>query len=100
MYKRTRNEFIVAYFLARCGKKGRGKQPPELEVDSWNEAYQLFWPNLNGGRPRKQFSNSLKNNTPIYINNFVRTNMCLIHCSITVPKMECTRTTQSKLLQI
>jgi hypothetical protein len=61
MYKRTRNEFIVAYFLARCGKKGRGKQPPELEVDSWTEAYQLFWPNLNGGRPRKQFSNSLKN---------------------------------------
>jgi len=56
--KRPEELYLAAYFLARCGKE----QPPaQLNVDSWNEAYDLFWSKLNNGRTRTEFKNTLKN---------------------------------------
>jgi len=65
-HKKTHNQEVVAYFLARCGKKGHGGQPTELEVDSWKEAYQLFWPVLKGPRTREEFHNTMKGSRDIY----------------------------------
>jgi 5-methylcytosine-specific restriction protein A len=71
MFKRSRNEFIVGLFLARCGDNAndkdvllgfrKGGPPSVLKVHSWERAYELFWPALGEGRSIQVFVRSLKN---------------------------------------
>ena len=61
MVIRSSDEWAVAYFLARCGGLGSGGAPPQLEVGTWKESYELFWRKLNQGRTVETFRNSLKN---------------------------------------
>ena len=63
-FRRTRDMWLAAYFLARCGRTREGRPPgppPQLEVRSWSDAYALFFPKLGAGRPLAVFANSLKN---------------------------------------
>lgn len=51
--------YLVGYAMARSGV---GKKPPPwLGVQKWNDAYDLFFPSLGGGRSEDSFRNSLKN---------------------------------------
>lgn len=55
---------LAGYYLARCGIKRPNKPaspPAALEVNSWNEAYDIFYESMGDGRPILQFRNSLKN---------------------------------------
>ena len=61
MVIRSSDEWTVAYFVARCGGLGRGGAPPQLDVGTWKESYELFWRKLNQGRTVDTFRNSLKN---------------------------------------
>ena len=55
----------MAYFLSRGGQRRVVCQtpspPPQLQVSSWEEAYELFFPRLHGGRSRSVFHHSMKN---------------------------------------
>ncbi|MBC7821057.1 MAG: HNH endonuclease [Planctomycetaceae bacterium] len=37
------------------------RPPTQLAIGSWEEAYSLFFPKLNGGRPLRVFHSSMKN---------------------------------------
>lgn len=69
---KTRSEEIwtVAYYLSRCSVNASSKsstQPPQsLEVESWNEAYELFFSTLSDGRSLVAFKNTLKNARDLY----------------------------------
>ncbi len=58
MIKRSKEFLEVAYFLSRFGTE---RPPKILGVVSWNEAYNLFYEALGGGRTILTFSRSLKN---------------------------------------
>ncbi len=55
----------VAFYLSKFGvltKKDRYPSPPtRLNVDKWNQAYRIFYENLNHGREVLAFQNSLNN---------------------------------------
>lgn len=63
--RRSEDEWLVAYYLARCGvqdlETGRMHPPPGLNVRTWNEAFAAFFEHLGGGRSPARFRNSLKN---------------------------------------
>ena len=48
----------VGYFLSRLGIDG---PPKELQVATWKEAYQKFYPTFGLGKTEEEFQNSLKN---------------------------------------
>ena len=62
----TREHILAGYFLSRCslppapGKK-ISRPPTQLETNSWEQAYNLFYHSLGAGRPPARFRNSLKN---------------------------------------
>jgi predicted RNA-binding protein with PUA-like domain/DNA polymerase III delta prime subunit len=63
-FPRTREFWLAAYFLARCGveRPGQASGPPaQLKTELWHEAYALFYPRLGGGRSPERFANALKN---------------------------------------
>lgn len=67
--KRSREFWLVAYFLARCGVSHPGQPsgpPAQLGTDLWHEAYDLFYARLGGGRASDQFRNSMKNARDLY----------------------------------
>lgn len=54
----------MAYFLCRYTEKGNdGKSRPPRELDQimWNQAYEMFYDTLGGGRSHESFHHSLKN---------------------------------------
>jgi len=63
--KRSTDMQVVAYALSRCGASpapGKPSLPPSwLGVESWKQAYALFFDQLGDGRELIAFSNSLKN---------------------------------------
>ena len=63
--RRSEDEWLVAYYLARCGlldhETGRMHPPPGLNVRAWNEAFAALFEHLGGGRSPSRFRNSLKN---------------------------------------
>src|SRR5690348_7763726 len=62
--RRSNEMWLVAYFLSRCGQRSGRRMPgppPQLHVNSWEEAYSLFFPRLHGGRSIWVFRHSLKN---------------------------------------
>lgn len=55
---------IVSYYLARCGERVNdepARPPHALNVNTWKDAYDLFYDSLGDGRKLSQFRNSLKN---------------------------------------
>ncbi|QEM09075.1 HNH endonuclease [Mucilaginibacter rubeus] len=63
MIDRSPELCLVAFFLSKFGHNTNGKTnpPEELEVAKWNEAYRLFYENLNAGRTIMEFQNTLNN---------------------------------------
>lgn len=63
--ERSYNFHLIGYFLSRFGemeKVGSYLKPPlEIGVDSWIEAYDLFYDVIGGDRQLKSYRNSLKN---------------------------------------
>jgi hypothetical protein len=56
--QRSPDFVLVAYFLARCGRK---QPPPQLAVTHWADAYRAFYAALSDGRTEVAFRNSMKN---------------------------------------
>ena len=67
--KRSNELILVGYFLSRCTNFSDGKvpRPPiPLSVESWNDAYDLFFDVFSDGRSQKQFRHTLKNTRDIF----------------------------------
>lgn len=67
--KRSDEMILVGYFLSRCTDFSDGKvpRPPvALNVDSWNETYNLFFDRLSNGRSQQQFRHTLRNTRDIF----------------------------------
>jgi hypothetical protein len=62
---RSKEIWTVAYYLSRCGSKAIDqnslKPPTRLEVDTWNDAYELFYSSLAQDRTLLSFQRTLKN---------------------------------------
>ena len=58
--KRSREMLIAGYYLARCGvpSKRAARPPRALGVQTWTDAYDLFYDALGDGRSPSQFRNS------------------------------------------
>ena len=55
---------VAGYYLSRCGQPSsdaRTEPPAALYVETWWEAYDVFYDTMGDGRTRPQFRNSLKN---------------------------------------
>ncbi|MCY4101487.1 MAG: HNH endonuclease [Rhodobacteraceae bacterium] len=55
---------IVGYYLSRCcdlSTQGKSTPPKALNVNTWNDAYNLFFDVLGDGRTCVSFQRSLKN---------------------------------------
>ena len=53
---------LAGYYLARCGARQQNKPanpPTALEVNSWKEAYDIFYDAMGDGRSPSKFRNSL-----------------------------------------
>jgi 5-methylcytosine-specific restriction protein A len=63
MIDRSKEIWLVAFFLSKYDYRVNNKMTPpnELGVVQWNEAYNLFYENLNDGRTIGEFEHSLKN---------------------------------------
>lgn len=64
MTERSKEFWLVAFFLSKFGKSVEGKrtQPPvEFETSQWKETYRMFYESLGDGRSIESFENSLKN---------------------------------------
>lgn len=65
MQKRSKSFLEVAFYLSKFGVLIEGDRypspPARLKVDKWNQAYQIFYENLNSGRTVIGFGNSLNN---------------------------------------
>ncbi len=64
MIERSKNIWLVAFFLAKYGHTDKGKKttpPMELETTKWNEAYRMFYDALGDKRTIDAFEHSLKN---------------------------------------
>lgn len=61
MIERSFELVLVGYYLSRFTSKETGKPPRLLNCDTWNQAYEMFFEQLNAGRDRDAFKNSLKN---------------------------------------
>jgi predicted HNH restriction endonuclease len=77
MIIRSSEIWLVAFFLSKYGYRISDKTLPpiELDVEKWNDAYNLFYENLNDGRTIAEFEHSLKNARDAYdsqINNSER----------------------------
>lgn len=62
--ERSREMIVAGYYLARCGKSisnGSDRPPATLDVQTWREAYDMFYGTMGDGRTRTQFRRSLKN---------------------------------------
>ena len=67
--KRSDEMILVGYFLSRCTDFSDGKvpRPPvALNIDSWNETYDLFFDRLSDGRSQQQFRHTLRNTRDIF----------------------------------
>lgn len=67
--KRSDEMILVGYFLSRCTDFSDGKvpRPPvALNVESWNETYDLFFDRLSDGRSQQQFRHTLRNTRDIF----------------------------------
>ncbi|SNY92309.1 5-methylcytosine-specific restriction enzyme A [Cohaesibacter sp. ES.047] len=67
--RRSDNLVLVGYFLSRCSDFSDGKKskpPPDLNVATWNDAYDLFFIQLSEGRPSQPFRHSLKGTRDIF----------------------------------
>lgn len=67
--KRSDAMILVGYFLSRCTDFSDGtvpRPPPVLDVDSWNNAYDLFFDVLSDGRSQQQFRHTLRNTRDIF----------------------------------
>jgi len=62
---RSEQLWTVAYFLSRCGRRAQTETSPEppsqLHVETWAEAYDLFYEALAAGRTATAFRRTLKN---------------------------------------
>lgn len=65
MEKRGKQFLQVSFYLSKFGTTKDGKNypsPPErLRVETWTDAYRIFYEKLNGGRTILAFERSLKN---------------------------------------
>lgn len=64
MTPRSHDMFVAAYALARLGEQVAGKRdapPAFLEVTTWRQAYDLFYPLMHDGRSVETFRSSIKN---------------------------------------
>ncbi|MBS0960224.1 HNH endonuclease [Acetobacter thailandicus] len=61
MIERSFELVLVGYYLSRFTQRETGKPPQFLHCDTWQQAYDIFYEQLNGGRDRDAFKNSLKN---------------------------------------
>lgn len=67
--KRSDEMILVGYFLSRCtdfSDVNVPRPPVALNVDSWNETYDLFFDRLSDGRSRQQFRHTLRNTRDIF----------------------------------
>ena len=67
--KRSDKIILVGYFLSRCTDFSIDKMPRPpvaLNIDSWNEAYDMFFDTLSGGRTQQQFRDTLRNTREIF----------------------------------
>ncbi len=64
MITRSKQFWIVAFFLSKYGHKAQGKvtsPPDELNTSKWKDAYRMFYESLNDGRTIDAFEHSLRN---------------------------------------
>lgn len=64
LVRRSHPMRIVGYYLARCGERANEEAdgpPRALNVNTWKEAYDIFYDALGDGRSLLQFRNSMKN---------------------------------------
>ena len=63
--KRSKSFLEVAFYLSKFGTISEADKyplpPARLNVNRWNQAYRIFYENLNGGRAIIAFGNSLNN---------------------------------------
>lgn len=63
LIQRSFSMILASYYLARCGEAvsgGPSNPPMALGVQTWREAYNLFYESMGDGRTRSQFRNSMK----------------------------------------
>lgn len=65
MEKRSKEFLEVGFYLSKYGLISENEKYPSppirLKVDKWNDAYRIFYEQLNGGRTILSFERSLKN---------------------------------------
>jgi 5-methylcytosine-specific restriction protein A len=65
MKKRAKGFLQVSFYLSKFGEINNDEKypspPKRLKVEKWNQAYQIFYEKLNGGRTVLAFERSLNN---------------------------------------
>ena len=67
--KRSDEVILIGYFLSRCTDFSDGKKPrpPKvLNVDKWNDCYDLFFTKFADGRGPEHFRHTLRNTRDIF----------------------------------